>query len=213
MPESTRNPLNECLLVVTQPHICSAQLAIAAVRADAIGLLDLGLSETQLTRRAASAQLAKAAGARQEWGVYWDIFEQQDRFPECLAGLSADRWPILLLGGFDLKDLDSHPVADVLTQSRQLADHVLLEVYSRAGALAAQAAGFDGLVLKGNESGGRVSDHCAFIFLQHVRDALHIPYWVRGGIHPHTAPAATLAGATGVVLSEQLWLTRESPLW
>ena len=88
---------------------------------------------------------------------------------------------------------------------------VYAEVYSPEQAFAAQSLGFNGLVLKGHEAGGRVSSKSAFLFLQHVRDKLHVPFWVQGGMGPQTAAAACLAGAAGVVLAEQLWLTRESP--
>ena len=46
--------------------------------------------------------------------------------------------------------------AEVLRQGRGVAKRVIAEVYSAADALAAQEAGFDGVVLKGNESGGRI---------------------------------------------------------
>jgi len=42
-------------------------------------------------------------------------------------------------------------------------------------------------------------------------DYRNIPYWIQGGIGLHTAAAARAAGATEVVLCEQLWLTEESP--
>jgi NAD(P)H-dependent flavin oxidoreductase YrpB (nitropropane dioxygenase family) len=89
---------------------------------------------------------------------------------------------------------------------------VVLEVHNLAGALAAQEAGFDGLVVKGHEAGGRVGDESAFLLLQRLHGRLTIPYWVQGGIGPDTAAAAFLAGAAGVVLCEQLWLAAESPL-
>lgn len=209
MRTGKRTHLTEPLVVVSPPHVCNAQTVIAAVRAGAIGLLDLGMSASNSTRQENIVRLSHAAQAGKKWGIYWDVLEQPQRFPHCLKHLNATRWPVLLLGGIDV---GHQPIADVLTEARRLADQVLIEVCSPADALAAQAVGFDGLVLKGNESGGRVSVHSSFIFLQHVAGSLTVPYWVAGGVHPSTVSAAVLAGATGVVLREHLWLTRESPL-
>ncbi len=47
--------------------------------------------------------------------------------------------------------------------------------------------------------------------MQEFSGALRIPFWIQGGIGPRSAAAAALAGAAGVVLAEQLWLTEEGP--
>ncbi len=51
-----------------------------------------------------------------------------------------------------------------------------------------------------------------FILLQSLRRATGLPIWAQGGIGLHTAAAAVVAGARGVVLDYQPSLTRESPL-
>src|SRR5262249_12793229 len=85
-------------------------------------------------------------------------------------------------------------------------------------AIRAEALGGDGLILKGQEAGGRVGAETAFILLQrwHAhRQAgarTNLPVWVQGGVGLHTAAACLVAGATGVVLDSQLLLGRESPL-
>jgi 3-oxoacyl-(acyl-carrier-protein) synthase/NAD(P)H-dependent flavin oxidoreductase YrpB (nitropropane dioxygenase family) len=98
-----------------------------------------------------------------------------------------------------------------LAQARQVAARVLLEVCGAAEAQAAQEAGFDGLVLKGHEAGGRVGASPTFLLLQRLHGRLTVPFWAQGGIGPDTAAAAFLAGAAGVVLGEQVWLAAESP--
>lgn len=82
----------------------------------------------------------------------------------------------------------------------------LIEVVSTEEAMAAQALGADGLILKGAESGGRVGKLNSFILLQASRDRLALPFWVQGGMGPHGAAAAVLAGAQGVVYDAQLAL-------
>lgn len=64
----------------------------------------------------------------------------------------------------------------------------------------------DGLIIKGNESGGFVGDTSAFIMFQQLINTIEKPIWIQGGIGMHTAPAFILSGARGVVLDSQLAL-------
>ncbi|MEW6221243.1 MAG: SDR family NAD(P)-dependent oxidoreductase [Thermodesulfobacteriota bacterium] len=89
---------------------------------------------------------------------------------------------------------------------------VIAEVCDEAAALAAQAAGADGLLAKGNEAGGLVGEETAFILLQRLLDRVSLPVWVQGGIGLHTAAASYVAGAAGVVLDSQLLACREAGL-
>ena len=82
----------------------------------------------------------------------------------------------------------------------------LVQVVSAEEAERAQAAGADALIVKGAESGGRVGDDNTFILLQRLVDAIQVPFWVQGGMGPHGAAAAVLAGARGVVYDAQLAL-------
>ncbi|WP_406700276.1 SDR family NAD(P)-dependent oxidoreductase [Singulisphaera sp. Ch08] len=87
------------------------------------------------------------------------------------------------------------------------------EVTSRASCRAAAAAGFEALIVAGNEAGGRVAEESSLILLQ---AALGIagapPVWVRGGIGLRSASACVAAGAAGVVLDGAVLLAKESPL-
>ncbi|HET8621591.1 MAG TPA: beta-ketoacyl synthase N-terminal-like domain-containing protein, partial [Acidimicrobiales bacterium] len=89
---------------------------------------------------------------------------------------------------------------------------LVAEVRSADEARAALAAGVDGLVARGAESGGRVGTTGAFVLGQQVRELTERPVWVQGGIGRHTAAAAVTGGATGVVLDAQVALLRESTL-
>ncbi|MFQ6115455.1 MAG: beta-ketoacyl synthase N-terminal-like domain-containing protein, partial [bacterium] len=112
----------------------------------------------------------------------------------------------LILAGIEDKNS-----AQELENARYLASEVLLEVNSLSAAQEAQAAGYDGVIVKGHEAGGRVGRESSYILLQRLHNKLEIPYWIQGGIGLNTACAARLSGAAGVVLCEQLWLTEESP--
>jgi acyl transferase domain-containing protein/NAD(P)H-dependent flavin oxidoreductase YrpB (nitropropane dioxygenase family)/NAD(P)-dependent dehydrogenase (short-subunit alcohol dehydrogenase family) len=79
-------------------------------------------------------------------------------------------------------------------------------------ALAAQAAGADGVIAKGHETGGWIGEEGSFVLSQRLLAKLEIPVFVHGGIGLHTVAAAYVAGAAGAVLDAQLLLARESPL-
>ena len=196
------------LLVVSPAHHCDPQLVIASARFGATGLLDLGLAEPNEVRAGALEKAARLVGRQASWGVRWDVFGCTSRTPSRLVKLVDGRWPILLLGGVDFQRQDPRAI---LRQGKRVAKRVLLEVCSLEEALAAETAGFDGIVVVGHEAGGRVAIESSYILLQRLSGKLRVPFWVRGGMGPLTAAAARLAGAAGVVLGEQLWLTEESP--
>ena len=196
------------ILVATPEHLCEAGLAIAAVRAGEIGLLDLGWGVGAEARRAAVEHLARHVGDAPTWGLRWNTWGSPDRMPCYLEGLVDSPVPRLLLAGLDG---DEAHLARALAEARRLATAVLVEAYDVAQAEAAARLGYDGVVLVGNEAGGRVGDASAFLLLQAVRDRLRLPWWVKGAWGPDTAAAAHVAGARGVALGEELWLARESP--
>jgi acyl transferase domain-containing protein/NAD(P)H-dependent flavin oxidoreductase YrpB (nitropropane dioxygenase family) len=100
-------------------------------------------------------------------------------------------------------------VAEAASWSR-----VLVEVHSKEQARAAAAGGAHGVIARGMESGGRVSDLSTFVLLQQLLgdDSLTLPVWAAGGIGLHTAAACVAGGAAGVVLDSQLGLMPESDL-
>ncbi|MBL1099315.1 type I polyketide synthase [Streptomyces coffeae] len=91
---------------------------------------------------------------------------------------------------------------------------VLVEVTSPDEALDAVAAGAHGVIARGCESGGRVGELSTFVLLQRLLadPEMTVPVWACGGIGPHTAAAAVVAGAAGVVLDSQLSLLTECGL-
>src|SRR5262249_1507723 len=87
---------------------------------------------------------------------------------------------------------------------------VLVEVCSLDEAEAAVRAGAAGIVARGAEGGGRVGEETTFVLLQQLLASHRLPVWAAGGIGVHSAAAAVVGGASGVVLDAQLALLAES---
>ena len=92
---------------------------------------------------------------------------------------------------------------------------VIVQVTTQVEAEEAINQGAHGLIIKGQESAGRVGDESSFILLQRVRALAarrQLPLWCQGGMGMHTAAAALAGGAWGVVLDSQLALLNECQL-
>lgn len=89
---------------------------------------------------------------------------------------------------------------------------VLAEVRSLREARAAVREGAAGIIARGSECGGPAGELSAYVLLQQLLadDQVPVPVWACGGIGPHTAAAAVLGGARGVVLDIQLALLAEA---
>ena len=83
---------------------------------------------------------------------------------------------------------------------------VLVEVGSARQAAAAEKAGAAGLIARGNEGPGWVSETSGFVLLQEIRALSDLPLFLQGGVSARTAAGAMAAGATGVVLDVHLLL-------
>jgi len=93
-----------------------------------------------------------------------------------------------------------------------LKDHVQVfyQVHTVGEAHKARATKASGIIIKGNEGSGQVSDESSFILFQRViREIKDIEIWVQGGAGIHTTAALGATGATGVVLDSQLILFPE----
>jgi acyl transferase domain-containing protein/NAD(P)H-dependent flavin oxidoreductase YrpB (nitropropane dioxygenase family)/acyl carrier protein len=181
------------VFVLSPPGRPDPAVAIAACRAGARGTLDVaGRSDAA----EAVARLARFAGGRFGLRV------------EAAADLPAEVRPAwVVVAGGD---------ADAVRATRAVGAEVFAEAVTLAEATAAAEAGVDGVILKGNEAGGRVGPDTAFILVQKWRrwaDARpkSPPFWVQGGVGPNTAAACRAAGAAGVVLDSQVLLAREGP--
>ncbi|HWK03478.1 MAG TPA: SDR family NAD(P)-dependent oxidoreductase [Puia sp.] len=69
----------------------------------------------------------------------------------------------------------------------------------------AKQQGAHGLIVKGNEGAGLVSDESSFILFQKIRrEITETEIWVQGGAGIHSSAALAALGAAGVVLDSQL---------
>ncbi|HJP72639.1 MAG TPA: SDR family NAD(P)-dependent oxidoreductase [Pseudonocardiaceae bacterium] len=168
------------------------RLVAAVSRAGGLGVLDLGAGGRR-------ARLALSTALRWAGGPI-GVRLSGDR------GLPAD----------ELRDVHTI-VVDGDTNWRTVdrsGQRVLVDVVSLGEAVRAVEAGADGLIVRGNESGGRAGELGTFVLLQQVLadPRIVVPVWAAGGIGERTAVAARTAGATGVVLDIQLALLAEAEL-
>ncbi|MGI5451750.1 nitronate monooxygenase [Streptomyces sp. CA-249302] len=180
----------DLIIGITPFNEPDARLAAAVGRAGALGILDLGSGD----RRARESLARLRRWAPGAYGVRVG--------PGCRiapAELAEGPTTVVLAPDAPLA------LADVPASCR-----VLAEVTDLDEALAAVRAGAHGLIARGHESGGRVSELSTFVLLQQLLSTVDIPVWACGGIGPHTAAAAVAGGAAGVVLDTQLALLRES---
>ncbi len=89
---------------------------------------------------------------------------------------------------------------------------IILEVREIAMNDAIETVDPHGLVLRGNEACGRVSNFSAFILMQWYLKNQARPVIVHGGVGRYTAAGMFAAGVSGVVLDSQVWLSKQSPL-
>ncbi|HVK54131.1 MAG TPA: beta-ketoacyl synthase N-terminal-like domain-containing protein, partial [Burkholderiales bacterium] len=199
------------VIAITPAHKLAPEIAIAASRTGELGLLDLGFDDSPEGAKAALVKLINSVGASTDWGIRWDMFGGASRSLDHLKAILNEiapngNVPVLMLAG-----VRDYEIAQLLKKAERLAQKVYLEVYDLPSAREAEDAGYDGLIVKGHEAGGQVGKHTSFVLLQELHGQLSIPYWMQGGAGLHSAAAAVLSGAAGIVLCEQLWLTEEGP--
>ena len=69
-----------------------------------------------------------------------------------------------------------------------------------------------GLIIRGSEAPGRGSRYSAFVLMQWYLENTDFPLFIHGGVGWHTAAGLFAAGASGVVLDNQLYLTSQAPV-
>jgi acyl transferase domain-containing protein/NAD(P)H-dependent flavin oxidoreductase YrpB (nitropropane dioxygenase family)/NAD(P)-dependent dehydrogenase (short-subunit alcohol dehydrogenase family) len=181
-----RMPPEQPVVGLTPFEAPDAALAIALVRAGALGVLDLG--REPLAARTALAEVARRSG-------------------KPFAVRIAD--PAL----FDVELPSLVQVVLVPASLQRFAFEgraVLAQVTNIEEARAAEAAGVSGLVVKGHEAGGAVGEVTSFVLFQRVIAETRLPVWVQGGIGLHSAAACLAGGARGVVVDSQLALLEDA---
>ncbi len=190
------------IVAVTPPGLADPSLAIAASRAGEIGILDLHYVPDDAAR-VALGRLAQYG--RSQLGVKLRASDASRL--DAMAGGAGELLAVVIVTPGDLDDLPRQ-----LDSVRREGRRILLECVSLEEALVGERLGLDGIVAKGHEAAGRVGHETTFVLLQQLLSRIERPVWAQGGIGLHTAAAVWAAGAAGVVLDSQLYLTSESPL-
>jgi acyl transferase domain-containing protein/NAD(P)H-dependent flavin oxidoreductase YrpB (nitropropane dioxygenase family) len=190
-----QRPRHELIIGLSPLGEPSARVVASVCRAGGLGVLDLGRGHA---RSREALQLAER----------WSPEPIGVRVSAELRGLGPEDLP----DGVETVVLGANSpwrLADLTADYR-----VLVEITSREEAVQAAHDGAHGLIARGHEAGGRVGELSSFVLLQHLMadDQLAIPVWLCGGIGPHTAAAAVIGGAAGVVLDTQLALLPEAEL-
>ncbi|MBW4662609.1 MAG: acyltransferase domain-containing protein [Chroococcus sp. CMT-3BRIN-NPC107] len=182
--------------------------AISTNRVGGVGILDrefcldneLDLAQENLDKLLELSSSSGGVGLRLK-------AEQINTSKALLAKISLfPHW--LIVSGENLEFLQFlpvNPLRQLLIEIVDIRQLEAIETYSKTIEIT-------GLVARGNESGGWVSEDSAFILAQKLLAEQSLPVIVQGGIGVHTAAACRAAGALGVILDDQLWLMPESPL-
>jgi acyl transferase domain-containing protein/NAD(P)H-dependent flavin oxidoreductase YrpB (nitropropane dioxygenase family)/NAD(P)-dependent dehydrogenase (short-subunit alcohol dehydrogenase family)/acyl carrier protein len=178
------------------------RVAIAASRAGGIGVVNLEWSQD-----AAAAQSVIEQASSYRVGAFGIKLNVHAPFVEDVLGNLPDQVRTVIFAAHDPAVLA--PYIGALQEQRRT---VLLEITDATHATVAQQLGVDGLIAKGYEAGGWVGETTTFMLVQQLLAQTALPVYAHGGIGVHTAAACYVAGAAGVVLDDQLALTRESPL-
>ena len=189
--------------VFTPAGLPDVSLAISGCRAGGVGVLN---AEFRSDARKILEDLESVArNVRSDFGIklnYTALDVLRDLRPFAKNGL---RWLILdseLIGGNE----------SFVTDIRHAGVRVLAEVRSPCAPGQPFEALVDGLLLKGNESGGFVGEDSSFILLQKWLGQTSLPIYLRGGLTPHVAAACSAVGVAGGALDSQLLLLEESRL-
>ena len=189
--------------VYTPAARADAALAICACRAGGVGILNGELSTDENAFLRALDDLARSAAA--VFGAKLDAYSP--RIGAAIRAHAAHGLGWLIVDAEILSDC--RPLIEAV---RPLGVQVLAEVKSADWDPVALAGAADGLMLKGNESGGFVGEESSFILLQKWRQRTRLPLYVRGGLTPHVAAACATVGVLGGALDSQLLLMDEARL-
>ncbi|MEI8120624.1 MAG: SDR family oxidoreductase [bacterium] len=191
------------IMASSLPGWADSGIARAAIRAGELGLINGESAPSESALVSALAELRVCP--RERCGVRLDLGDN-------VLSLGILKHLPPHIGWVILARATPAQVAECVPRLHSLNVRVLIEAVTVKTAEAADAAGADGVIAKGNESGGWVGEETTFILLQRLRRVVTLPVWVQGGIGAHTLAAAYVGGAAGVILDSPLALLQESPL-
>ena len=182
-----------------------AAVPIAGSRAGELGVLNLAFAREP---QAALRELRRLCElGRGDCGV----LVEEDQLLEAVLASEGGRLQAVLLAGAAAQDDGAGGLSGRVARVGEAGARAIVVAASLREALAAQEAGADAVIAKGQEAGGWIGDSGAFVLCQQLVDALRIPVFAHGGIGLRTIAGACACGAAGAVLDSQLLLSRESP--
>ncbi|MBN1556749.1 MAG: nitronate monooxygenase, partial [Lentisphaerae bacterium] len=180
-----------------------AGLTAAACGGGAEGVVDLEFAREP---EAAARALHEAAGTGNR-GLGMKVWAEGEALWTPLLDRLPSRLSFVILSFASTRKLGAR-----VKQLKARGLEVRVEIHSLEEALAAEKAGADTLIAKGQEAAGWVGEATTFVLLQEVLEHVALPVLAQGGIGVHSAAACRAAGASGVVLDWQAALLRESGL-
>lgn len=88
---------------------------------------------------------------------------------------------------------------------------ILVEVLHPKDLSTIEEAGADGVVARGQDSGGWGGDCTSFMLLQALAGLAEMPCFAMGGLSPDTLPSAGVAGVYGCVFGPESWGMSDAP--
>jgi len=191
--------------VYSPAQFSGGELAIAAMRGGSVGIINAELEEDIDNTLICLDSLERyGKNASGQYGLKLSTIDQKilDRLaPYLKSGLA---WLIV-----DSNVLDAFFAS---TKFKKInVPNLLVECITGDIPDCVKKGCVDGVVIKGNESGGYIGEESSFILLQKWAQQTDIPLYIRGGITPHVAVACYTMGVAGGVLDSQVLLLDESP--
>jgi acyl transferase domain-containing protein/NADP-dependent 3-hydroxy acid dehydrogenase YdfG len=192
------------VIVLTPAALGDPALAIAALRAGHLGVLN---AELPLAPGALDSALARLTATAAATGQSFGLALADPMEGAAFVGRHAGQGLSTLI----LPAEAALAAPEALTAIRAAGVAVILEAIRWDPRLAGPAAS-DGIIVKGHEAGGRVGEATSFILLQQAMAGGAAQVFVRGGVGLHSTAALRIGGAAGVVLDDQTLALRESTL-
>lgn len=198
-----KNPVIIALTPFEKPDL---RLAVSLSKTKAFPVLHLGRQQSIVDTATVDANTANIVNSDTAVAVSALVEQLAQRTGEFGVCLVSDEFKEILLP--EQVTLVVLPYG--LKVTKRKGTKYFLQVHDLQEALAAQAEGADGLIVKGNEGAGKVGYESSYVLFQRIIRAVeNIDVYVQGGIGLHTAAAVVAAGGKGVVLDSQLVLFPE----
>jgi len=179
-------------------------IAISASRAGEIGVLDAGLEEKTKNIYPSLQKLENPiTGAKGAYGIHLGQFDA--KLVEQLRPYLESNLKYVIVSSDDAEKYIK-AVKSINSNAQLIVEYTSFKIDDNVESNA------DGIIVKGNESGGFVGEESSFILLQKFIGKTKLPIFVRGGITPHVAAACAKMGVAGGVLDSQVLLLDESPV-